>query len=216
MILRLYNSRETIDNQEAIDFAVGCLLGDGSIKASETRLVIEQSIKDYTQWKLDKMISYGLSNNVNIGVVEHKKTNTIGYRFYTKSLFKDFHKFYVKKDQNDSTFNPNKPQRRKCFLPWVKEVFKSSLTLAVFYMDDGGIQDNQPYLSTGEVPYNEVLLFQQALKENFGLSTSIRTNKNVPQGLLLSRKDCGKFLDLVEKHVLEVPCMHYKLQITRP
>jgi len=82
-------------------------------------------------------------------------------------------------------------------------------------MDDGGAQDNQPYFSTGEVTNKEVLLMQQVFKQNFDLDSSLRVGDGHYKGILIRRKDCSKFLDLVQPYVSQVDGMKRKLKISR-
>lgn len=142
--------------------------------------------------------------------------NTISYRFYSRSLFCDFHCFYKYKELGDPTFNPKeKPKRRKKYIPQLFDWFKHPLALSIYYMDDGSACDNQPYFSTGEVTDDEVLLMQHVLQQNFGLNSSFRRSGDRYSGLLIQRKDCSKFLDLVEPYVSQVKGMNRKLKITR-
>lgn len=225
MTLRLRNRNEEIDNDEAVAFAVGHILGDGSMKATENRLFIEQKQLDYVKWKLNKCVKLGISNDVKVSELTRQRRDPVtgqmksftSYRFYTKSLFKDWHQFYVIKKPTDPTYNPlQTSRRRKCAPKQLKEWFKHPLALAVYYMDDGGVQHNQAYFTTGEFNLDEVQIVQACLLDNFSLHTSIRISNNVPKGVIVARRDCGKFLDLVQPYVEEVPCMHYKLNISQP
>jgi hypothetical protein len=223
--LKIYNRRETIENPEAVAFALGHLLGDGGMRSTENRLTIEQKFEEYTLWKQRKCIEYGLANEVKVTPITRKLRDintgqvkqTTSFKFQTKSLFKDWHCFYVIKSETDPTFNPSQgPRRRKCVPDQIKHWFTHPLALSVFYMDDGTVTDNQPYFATGEFSLKEVHLLQDCFKDNFGLNTSIRRSNGNPVGFLVARRDCQTFLDLVSPYVQEVPCMRYKLNITSP
>jgi hypothetical protein len=108
-------------------------------------------------------------------------------------------------------------------------------------MDDGGVQDNQPYFATGEVTFHEVEIMRSVLLKNFDLECTYRYKKckNLPQGtdmspyvflskeedpeqiprlavgLLVKRESCSRFLDIVSPIIQNVPSMRYKLEITR-
>lgn len=212
-------------SEEGVAIALGCLLGDGCIKKNENRLQIEQAELDYVTWKLNLFRQHGLATeNCHIKRLQRtrvdKKTkqtkDTISYRFYSRSLFQDFHCFYKYKEPGDPTFNPDeKPKRRKMYIPQLFDWFKHPISLAIYYMDDGSACDNQPLFSTGEVSEDEVLLMQQVLLQNFGLDSSFRRSEDRYTGLLIRRKDCSKFLDLVEPYVSQVEGMNRKLKITR-
>lgn len=120
-------------------------------------------------------------------------------------------------DSVKRVFYPAQGQRRrKCVPGQIKHWFTHPLTLSVFYMDYGTVTDNQPYFATGEFSLKEVHLLQDCFKDNFCLTTSIRKAHGKPMGLLVARRDCNTFLDLVSPYVEEVPCMRYKLNISRP
>lgn len=217
--------QQLVHPDEAFALSLGLLLGDGTIKANEKRMCVEHADKCYVQWKKSKMVRLGIATKGSkIQEVTRQRNNpakgtnveTISYRFESRSLFENWHKlFYVEKQKRDPTYNPTgRNKRRKRFPCEIVFWFNHPLTLAVFYMDDGGVQNNQPYFATGEVSKKEVKFMQYALKRNFDLETTIRYSKNVSVGLLVRRKDCGKFLDLVKPYVNQVSSMRYKLNIT--
>ena len=219
------NSRTSFQSKEGIAIGLGCLLGDACIQKNENRLQIEQSELDYVTWKWNLFRKHNLvTENCNIKQLKITRMNkekginkdTISYRFYSRSLFQDFHCFYKFKGPGDPTFNPNEPpKRRKMYIPQLLDWFHHPLALAIYYMDDGSAVDNQAYFSTGEVTDGEVILMQQVLKKNFDLDSSFRLSGDRYVGLLIRRKDCSKFLNLVEGYVSEVNGMERKLKITR-
>jgi hypothetical protein len=216
---------QLVSPNEAFAFSLGHLLGDGFMKATEKRMCVEQSDLCYVTWKKKKMIELGLATETSkIQVVTRKrndllkktKIETTSYRFESRSLFEEWHQpFYVEKQKQDPTYNPKERKRRRKRFPcelvfW----FNHPLSLAIFYMDDGGVQSNQAYFATGEVSKKEVKFMQYALKRNFNLETTIRYSKKIPVGLLVRRKDCDKFVTLVQPYVNQVASMRYKLNIT--
>ena len=220
-----HRSKQLVHPDEAFAFSLGLLLGDGSMKANGNRICVEQADKCYLEWKKSKMVELGIATkDSNIQRVTRKRNDpakgtniqTISYRFYSLSLFENWHKpFYVEKQKQDPSYNlKGRNKRRKRFPLEIVFWFNHPLALAVFYMDDGGVQNNQPYFATGEVSEKEVKFMQYALKRNFDLETTIRYSKNIPVGLLVRRKDCSKFLDLVKPYVNQVSSMIYKLNIT--
>lgn len=213
------------DPEAAFAISLGHLLGDGCIRKYGKRMTVEQSLEGYVEWKHREMRRLGLVGpNSTIMYVVHKRTDKktgevtekIAYRFETRSLYEEWDSvFYVSRQPGDPAYKEGQaPRRRKRFPQELVSWFNHPLALAVFYMDDGGVQDNQPYFATGEVSEQEVLYMQQALKENFGFETSIRYAKKVAVGLLVRRKSCPKFMDLVVPYVNQVPCMCFKLKIT--
>ena len=219
LILR---GQQLVHPNEAFAFSLGHLLGDGSIKAGEKRMSVDHADKTYVEWKKAKMVELGIATKTSkIEIVTRRRTDlkektTTSYRFESRSLFAEWHKpFYVEKQAQDPTYNPKGRNKRRKQFPW-KLVFwfNHPLALAVFYMDDGGVQTNQAYFATGEVSLKEVKFMQYALKRNFDLETTIRYSNKVAVGLLVRRKDCGKFVNIVQPYVNQVPSMRYKLNIT--
>jgi hypothetical protein len=74
--------------------------------------------------------------------------------------------------------------------------------------DDGGVQQQSASFSTGEVSIEEVLFLKDILETNFGLEFTSS------HGLLLRRRSREQFLNLVAPTVMQVPCMHYKLDFS--
>lgn len=216
---------QLVQLEEAFAFSLGHLLGDGSIKAGEKRMCVDHDDKTYVEWKKTKMVELGIATETSkIQVVTRKRIDlnkkttiqTTSYRFESRSLFAEWQKpFDVEKQINNSTYNPlGRSKRRKQFPCELVFWFNHPLALAVFYMDDGGVQSNQAYFATGEVSLKEVKFMQYALKRNFDLETTIRYSNKVAVGLLVRRKDCGKFVKIVQPYVNQVPSMRYKLNMT--
>ena len=191
----------------------GKILGDGHIN-SKNQLIIDQSKLEYTQWNQEETRRLGLSSNkATISTTQrrrlNKKTNQYthhtSYRFYCSALFKEFkQKFYVLKAPSDPTYGRGS-DHRKCYPDELASWLTSSYALAIFYMDDGGVQQQSASFSPGEVSIEEVLFLKDILQTNFGLEFTSS------HGLLLRRSSRAQFLNLVAPTVMQVSCMHYKL-----
>lgn len=228
-ILGFGHSRcRTFYNREAFDFTIGKILGDGHIN-EKNQLEIDQKQREYTQWNLKQTRRLGLSSdNATITICKRRRLNKetleythhTSYRCYSSALFKEFRQnFYVLKQPSDPTYGRGSI-RRKCYPAELRNWLTSPLSLAVFYMDDGGVQQQSAYFSTGEVSTEEVLFLKDILETNFGLEFTTckasqkhktETETFVYRGLLLRRKSRERFFNLVATTVMQVPCMHYKL-----
>jgi len=112
---------------------LGCILGDGYMrKKTHAHLQITHSIKqkEYVNWK------YRILKNLVSGQPLRYRGNgkRVGYRFYTRNLpilSKYYKKFYI---------------GGKKIIP--KIINLTSLSLAVWYMDDGSKSYNTCYFNT--------------------------------------------------------------------
>ena len=106
---------------------LGCILGDGYITKSGC-LQIEQSSKqkDYLYWKYEQMKSIVFSEPQKVIRYDKRTQRTYSsYRFYTQALLKQLRKEFY-------------PIEKKTIPLTVQNYFKAPVTLAVWYMDDGG------------------------------------------------------------------------------
>jgi hypothetical protein len=221
-----HSRRRTFYDREAFDFTIGKILGDGHIN-KKNQLEIDQKQLEYTQWNQQLLRRLGLSSdNATITVAKRRRLNkeTLEYthhtshRCYSSALFKEFRQtFYVLKQPSDPTYGRGSDYR-KCYPEELRNWLTNPRSLAVFYMDDGGIQQQSAYFSTGEVSTEEVLFLKDILETNFGLEFTVcraaqeqESDTFVYRGLLLRRKSREQFFNLVAPTVLEVPCMRYKL-----
>lgn len=160
------------------------------------------------------------SRTAQVSVAERqrldKKTSRIvttqSYRFYSRSLFRAWRPFfYTIKVPEDPTYGQGKSIYRKKIPPEILSWLTSPLALAIFYMDDGGVQSNTAYFATGEIPPAEIQILQHAFKLNYDLETTLRISNDFPKGLLIRRGSLTHFMKLVEPVINQVPCMRYKL-----
>lgn len=216
----------TFYNRESFDFTLGKILGDGHIN-KKNQLEIDQKDFEYTQWNQNETRRLQLSSGkATISPVKRKRldketleySQSTSYRCYSSALFRQFRdKFYVRKTPEDPTFGRDSPYR-KAYPAELGDWLTSPYSLAIFYMDDGGIQQQSPYFSTGEVSTREVLFLKEVLEKNFELEFTLRkvakekaTPTYVYAGLHLRRAYREHFFELVAPTVMQVPCMRYKL-----
>lgn len=223
------NSKELFFDEKAFAFTLGNLLGDGHIHRSKNQLHVDQANLEYTVWKKRQAEQLRLAtleakvsevHRTRVDKVTGKETKTTSFRFYCRSLFKEWRPyFYTEKKPTDPTFGSGNSLYRKCIPQQLPEWFTSPYALAIFYLDDGGVLGGSAYFATGELPSNEVLLFKQAMEQNFGLEFLPPTQRTNPSGsyragLLLRRRSLPRFVELVEPVVEQVPSLRYKLQFS--
>ncbi len=213
--------------RETFDFVLGNVLGDGYIHNKKCYLQIDQSIKEYSEWKRAEALRLNILGTSKITETKRKRvdkitgkiTHSSSYRFYTSSLFSEWRYLYVEKQPGDPTYGRGDSIFRKRIVPEMEQWFISPYTLAIFYMDDGGIQSDTAYFSTGALPPNEVTLLEKVLKNNFNLEFTRREPDSIDSdsyaaGLLLRKECLPEFIKLIKPTIDKVPCMKYKLDFS--
>lgn len=146
----------------------GCILGDGYITKSGC-LQIEQSAKqkEYVYWKYEQLKSIVSSEPKKVIRYDKRTQRTyVSYRFYTRALFKQLRKEFY-------------PIKKKVIPFTIQNYLKAPVTLAVWYMDDGGRGANTEKGVIFSVPnYDSESQFrlQTALKINYNIATTLYKN----------------------------------------
>jgi hypothetical protein len=162
--------------QESIAF--GHILGDGYLY-KDGRLQVEQAQAklSYVQWLHKEFANVAGKLTVNVKRV-HPKTDRTSYscRFYTKKCFTTLESLFYVETQD---LVPKKNRKRTKIVPSQEELEKrlDPLSLAVWFIDDGGKAQNTPraaYINvTGFIESDRIKL-QQALENVFGLKTTLQ------------------------------------------
>ena len=192
------------EKQKAI--IVGNVLGDGGIydqrrpNGKSSSFYIKQSAryKEYIFWLFGELENICLS-------APKEKSNGQWY-FYSKYLdnLTDLRETFYRK-------------RVKVVPRNIKQLMTSPLTLAVWYMDDGSLdyrpKDHYNFaLSTNAFTIDENKLLVKALKENFGIESSIQTplcrGVRYPE-IYIGVAGRDKFIELVKPYVLN--CFAHKI-----
>jgi len=170
----------------------GKLLGDGSLRRKlNTLLEINHSYKqkDYVFWQYSK-----LKNFVSTPPKIRKSgVNRFSYRFTTVS-FSDLNPFYEGFYSKGSKSIPT-------------TLNLNSLSLAVWFMDDGSKSRSTVYLNTQQFSYGDQNKLILALC-NLGLYSSLNRDKSYLRIRLL-KKSVYRFKELVAPYMIE--SMLYKL-----
>ena len=186
------------------EIIIGSILGDGSLEFDGnvgTRLQIKQcaKYKNYVIWLHKKL------KNLCKSEPKQRKDNNQWY-FSTRAL-----------KELTSLYNLFYNKERKIIPKNISKLLISPITLAVWYMDDGGL-DYRPkshysfILNTQSFSSEEVNSLSRALRENFGIRASVYSSlcrgKRYPR-IYIGVKGRDKFLSLVRSYVLN--CFSHKL-----
>lgn len=183
---------------------IGLLLGDGYLefdKFKASRLQIKQAEckKEYVLWLYDKFIT-----KVKTG---HKqRSDTLQWYFSTRSL-PEMEKYRLLFYQAGKKIVP----------PNIKDILKSPLTLAIWFMDDGTmdyrVKSHYSFtFSTDSFSVRQVMLLKEMLRENFGIESSIQTPASRGKRytkLYIGKSGRDKFLKIISPYILQ--CFAYKL-----
>ena len=196
-------------SQRQREILIGVVLGDGHLEQLYTstlaRLKVEHSIKQklYVDWLFNEFKDWVRSKPCVRNVSGFGKMHQ-NYRFctYGHELLGGFqHKFYV---------------NRKKIVPNGLGKDISSLTLAVWYMDDGSIKSHKHqgvFLNTQGFALKDIERLQNILKDKFSISSTTREEKNGRQ-IYLGSEHGRRFMVLIEPHMIF--SMRYKIpQILR-
>jgi len=173
------------------DILIGCILGDAYITKSG-KIQIEQSDKqiDYVNWKYNQLekICYGLPKKV-IRYDKRYNKNYISYRFWTRQFFRNWRKrFYL--------------ENKKIFP--LESI--SPLTLAVWYMDDGCLNENKRIiLSTDNFNEEDRTKIKNLFKKDFDIDVSYK-NKGK---MIIGTNESKKFFKIINPYT--IPSMKYKI-----
>lgn len=179
---------------------IGCLLGDGYMRVVPGRndafLEINHSIKarDYVDSKYSSLrrICTSPPKERSSGTEDRR-----AYRFFTNQhgeLTRLYQRFY---------------KNGKKIIP--KDLKIDSLTLAIWYMDDGSkSRASDIYLNTQQFSLQDQKRLLHQLRE-LGISARLNKDKQYYRIRIL-KESIPHFMNVIEKHI--VPSMRYKLVMT--
>lgn len=188
------------------EIIVGTLLGDGCLEFNGcrgTRLQIKQSEKhkEYVIWLYTNLRDLCKSG-------PKRKKDTGQWYFSTRHIdaLTDFYRIFY-------------PRKKKIVPKEIKELLTSSLSLAVWYMDDGKLDfvpkvHCSPYLCTDSFSFRDAEVLVNVLKESFGVRVNVQNysirGKNYPR-IYIKAITRDRFFSVIREHILE--CFTYKLPL---
>jgi hypothetical protein len=184
---------------------IGTILGDGCLERNgrNTRLKIDHSWDQeaFVRWKFRELQELDPSEP-RLVVREDPRTRQIhrNLRFSTRTtpLLNSYHSFFYPEEG------------MKLIPPHILDTLISPLSLAVWYMDDGGRRSDcrSGYLNTNAYTPDDVEILKSCLDVRFGISTRTHFAAGKPRIYIPSGQFAG-FCELVRPHV--IPEMAYKL-----
>jgi hypothetical protein len=199
-------SREAfVLSQRCEEIILGTVLGDGCLErnGSNVRLRIDHcsTQRALVDWKFRELRELG---PLAPRLVERWDKRTghrhVNYRFSTRTtqvLNRFHHLFYG--------FG-----REKRVPDSMRDLLNSSLSLAVWYMDDGGRRGDcaSGYLNTNAYSVKDVEILKLCLRANFGIESKTHFAAGKPR-IYIPVSHFGTFCDLIRPHVISE--MEYKL-----
>ena len=191
------------EKQQAI--IVGSILGDGGIyfanKSPRAYYTVKQALRysEYVEWL------FGQLKNICPSEIKQRKDN--GQKYFYTSPNKDLNIFQELFYRNKVKMVPKN----------IKEILKSPLSLAVWFMDDGTL-DYRPkdhcafHLCTNCFSKEDTQRLIETLKDNFDIESSLhytlcRGKRHAR--IYIGSKGRGKFIKLISPYILN--CFKYKL-----
>ena len=194
-IIVLQNKRDQLLglSEEQQDILLGCILGDAYV-TKRGQIQIEQGAnqRDYVRWKYNKLrtISYGAPSKV-VRTDKRNGKDYISYRFWTRQFFKHWRKRFY-------------PNGKKIFPADLLEM--SSLSLAIWYMDDGYLVDNRRFMfSTDGFDEESRERIRQLFEHHFSIKITMMGNGKI----LIGTRQTREMMSLIQHHV--IPSMFYKI-----
>jgi len=187
------------------DIILGTILGDGHLAMlkSDARLEINHSEKQksYVFWmhkELKRLVS-AKPHRIVIKDQRFKEKTYVQYRFKTmvSSVLTQYHCLFYR-------------EGKKVVPSRIVEILKSPLSLAVWFMDDGGRRNDcyGLFLNTLSFTKAEHLLLQECLMKNYSIDSNLHWIQDGYR-LYIPSKYAQAFCEMVYPHV--IPCMRYKL-----
>lgn len=183
---------------------IGTILGDahlGRLK-TDTRLEIGHSEKEkaYVFWKYKELQRFVGSKPHRIEIFDSRFQKTyIQWRFKTKinKFFTVLHYLFYS-------------GTKKIITPKIYSLLKTPLSLAVWFMDDGGRRNDcyGLFINTLSFTEKENEILKKCLKEKFSLNCRIHWVQDGYR-LYIPSKDTKHFSELVYPYI--IPSMRYKL-----
>lgn len=186
------------------EIIVGTLLGDGHLAMLKTgaRLEVAHSAKqkEYLFWKYQTLSRWVKTKPHCIRIADKRwKATYIQWRFRTQisEIFTELHSLFY-------------PKGKKIVPATISQILTSPLSLAVWFMDDGGRRNDSYglFLNTLSFTKSEHTLLQQCLRENYSLDSRLHWIQDGYR-IYIPSKDARHFCELVHPYIL--PSLQYKL-----
>ena len=195
---------------------IGSLLGDGTLTQrglNSFRYRVAHGIKQksYVEWKYEKLRRLCQTTQPPKEVTDIKKDVTV--EFYTSSgeYLKEYYDLFYKPNLENKFVKTITPE-------FIEKLPMDPIVLAVWFMDDGSVRDDcyAGNIATQRFSLDEHHLLQEYLKKwGIGSNTPKHTAASGQYYLYIPSKSFGKFIEIIEPIVREIPAMVYKLHEVR-
>lgn len=186
---------------------IGTVLGDGHLAKLKTGVRLEishsEAQKEYIFWKYEELKRFAGAPPYRVESFDFRYSKrSVGWRFHTR-IHKIFERYY-------QVFYRDK---KKVIPQRIEKILVSPLSLAVWFMDDGGKRKDcrGMFLNTLSFTKEENERLQKCLKKNFNIVTRIHWVKDGYR-LYIPSSQSSIFCKIIFPYVL--PSMRYKLALT--
>lgn len=191
-VLQARKNLRLVIPQRAEEILIGCILGDAYItKLGKIRIEHSLKQKDYLLWKYNELKSLAYSR-----IYEAKRRDKRNGNVY-RSLYITLRQYF--RPWRNIWYRDN----RKIF---PEEISITNLSLAVWYMDDGYLDEGRRFMiSIDGFSEEDKKRIKKFFQEKLHLETVIHSHKK----LLIRKCSAGDFLEKIKPFIL--PCMKYKI-----
>jgi len=197
MTTRIISTREK-------EIVLGTILGDSHIAMLKTGARLEmmhgQKQKDYIFWKHSELSLFVSAQPHKLEIIDKRSDKK-----YTEWKFStNIHPFFTELRQHFY------PKGKKIVPTNISDLLVSSLSLAIWFMDDGGRRNDSYGLFLNTLSFSKVehLLLQKCLRRNFSLDSRLHWIQDGYR-IYIPSASAQRFCEIVYPHI--VPSMRYKL-----
>lgn len=189
------------------EILIGTILGDSFLQKTgnkNARLRFEHSLfqREYLEWKVNELKNY-FPSKINVlkrfNKVWNKTYNYVRAQSSSSSEFGKLRAIFYK-------------DAKKIIPDNISNLLKTSLSLAIWFMDDGYYyhRDKMSYIYIPNYDQKSLDKLVFALKENFNLFPSLKKKK---KGLVLvfNVLETKKLVEIIKSHI--IPSMEYKISL---
>lgn len=206
--------------QEQDHILFGTLLGDGHIQkrgpnSYRCRVTHSEKQEAYLRWKYEKLRSICGKNQPPVVKTDTKGYKTLEFYIASGKYLAKYHELFYKPDEKGNYI-------KRIDQNLVDNLPTSPVTLATWYMDDGGARDDSyaARLAVQSFSLAEIKLLVSYL-EKCGISgakpvTHLKSKEQYSLSLPATTNTFGQFVNKIQEIIInEVPSMRYKLNEER-
>lgn len=196
-------------SQEQKQLILGSLLGDGYCDRIQQNIKFGQckKQKEYLEYK------YSFFNKDDVSQI-YQRNYKEGYISYSFTFLNKKHKYDTLYSYIGKYLYSNAGRKKIC-PSYLNNL--TSLGLAFWWMDDGSLCNSKGNrwgkLCTECFNYEEHILIKKYFKDKWNIDVKITKEKDKYYYINFNATALRKLISIIYKHVLEVPCMVYKIDM---